>query len=97
MTGFFVPGVCVGDQDDVYEDLRRHAEDDAGRAPRPLRIYQLSCRRDGADCETSVGDHGPGGTVHAIFDVGDRYAVYLQGGHDIVTKRQTYAVVEFDD
>ena len=37
-----------------------------------------------------------GGTVYAIFDVGDRYVVYIPGGHEIVTKRQTYAVVEFD-
>ena len=35
-------------------------------------------------------------TVHAIFDVGDGYAIYMPGGHEIVTKRQTYAVVEFD-
>ena len=34
--------------------------------------------------------------MHAIFDVGDRYAIYMNGGHEIVTKRQTYAVVEFD-
>ena len=37
-----------------------------------------------------------GGTVYAIFDIGDRYVVYIPGGHEIVTKRQTYAVVEFD-
>ena len=34
--------------------------------------------------------------MHAIFDVGNRYAIYLPSGHEIVTKRQTYAVVEFD-
>ena len=34
--------------------------------------------------------------MHAIFDFGDRYAIYLAGGHEIVTKRQTYAVVAFD-
>jgi hypothetical protein len=55
-----------------------------------------SCRRGGADCETTVGEHDGGGTVHAIFDFGDGYAIYGPGGHEIVTNRQTYAVVEFD-
>jgi hypothetical protein len=98
MTTFFVPGAPLGEPSDrAYEDLRDRAELDAGRAPRMRRIYKLSCRRGGADCETAVGEHDlGGGTVHAIFDVGDRYAIYVPGGHEIVTKRQTYAVVEFD-
>jgi hypothetical protein len=98
MTAFFVPDTPMGDQAiRAYEDLRRHAEVDAGRAPRSRRIYKLSCRRGGADSETCVGDLDPsGGTVHAIFDIGDRYAIYMPGGHEIVTKRQTYDVVDFD-
>jgi hypothetical protein len=98
MTAFFVPGTAVGEQSDrAYEDLRDRAELDAGRAPRSRRIYKLSCRRGGADCETCVGEHDlTGEMVRAIFDVGDRYAIYAAGGHEIVTKRQTYAVVEFD-
>jgi hypothetical protein len=98
MTAFFVPDTPIGDQANrAYEDLRRHAEVDAGRAPRLRRIYKLSCRRGGADSETCVGDLDPsGGTVHAIFDIGDRYAIYMPGGHEIVTKRQTYDVVDFD-
>ena len=98
MTAFFVPGTPVGEPADrAYEDLRDRAELDAGRAPRSRRIYSLSCRRGGTDCETSVGEQDVDGeTVHAIFDVGDRYAIYMNGGHAIVTKRQTYAVVEFD-
>ena len=98
MTAFFVPDTPVGEQcDRAYEDLRRHAEFDAGRAPRSRRIYKLSCRRGGADSETCVGEPDvTGGTVHAIFDIGDRYAVYMPGGHEIITKRQTYDVVDFD-
>lgn len=98
VTAFFVPDAASGEQADrAYEALRHHAELDAGRPPRARRIYKLSCRRGGADCETCVGEHEPsGGTVHAIFDIGDRFAVYVPGGHEIVTKRQTYAVVEFD-
>jgi hypothetical protein len=98
VTAFFVPGTPVGEQADrAYEDLRRHAEHDTGCAPRARRIYKLSCRRGGTDTETCVGQPDlAGGTVHAIFDMGDRYAIYLAGGHEIVTKRQTYAAVEFD-
>jgi hypothetical protein len=98
MTAFFVPCTPGGEQSErAYEDLRHHAEVDAGRAPRPSRIYKLSCRRGGADRETCVGEQDvAGGTIYAIFDIGDRYAVYVPGGHEIVTKRQTYAVVEFD-
>ena len=98
MTAFFVPGAPLGEQaDQAYEDLRDRAELDAGRAPRPRRIYMLSCRRGGADCETYVGEHDlGGGTVHAIFDFGDHYADWRPDGHEMVTKRQTYAVFAFD-
>ena len=98
MTGFFVPDTPAGEQSDrAYEDMRRRAEIQAGMAPRSLRIYKLSCRRGGADRETCVGEQDvAGGTIYAIFDVGDRYVVYLRGRHEIVTKRQTYAVTEFD-
>jgi hypothetical protein len=98
MTAFFVPGTPQGDRADrAYDDLRDRAELEAGRAPRSVRIYKLSCRRGGADCETCVGEDDLGGeTVHAIFDFGDHYAICLPGGHEIVTKRQTYAIVAFD-
>jgi hypothetical protein len=98
MTAFFVPGAPQGQQaDQAYEDLRDRAELDVGRAPRALRIYKLSCRRGGADCETCVGEHDLGGeTVHAIFDFGDHYAVCRPDGHEMVSKRQTYAVIAFD-
>ena len=98
MTAFFVPGASLGEQaDQAYEDLRERAALEHDCPPRSRRIYKLSCRRAGADCETAVGeDDLSGATVHAIFDVGDRYAIYAAGGHEIVTKRQTYAVVEFD-
>jgi hypothetical protein len=97
MTAFFVPGAPGGQEDQAYEELRDRAVLDIGRSPRPVRIYKLSCRRGGADCETCVGEHDiTGETVHAIFDFGDGYAVCLPGGHEMVTKRQTYAAVAFD-
>jgi hypothetical protein len=63
-----------------------------------VRIFKLSCRRAGADCETCVGRQDPCGkeTVHAIFDIGNAYMVLWRGGHEIVAKRQTYGAVEFD-
>ena len=98
MTAFFVPGAPQGEQaDQAYEDLRDRAELDVGRPPRSLRIYKLSCRRGGADCETCVGEDDLGGaTGHAIFDFGDRYAICVPDGHEMVTKRQTYAVFAFE-
>ena len=99
MTAFFIPGTPAGQQTDrAYEDLRRDAQLTAGRPTRPARIFSLSCRRGGADCETHVGGQDPSGanTVHAIFDIGEGYAIVWRGGHAIVTKRQTYEAVEFD-
>jgi hypothetical protein len=99
MTAFFVPGAPAGEQTvRAYEDLRRHAELTAGRPARSARIFKLSTRREGADCETCVGAHDMGGgeTVSAIFDVGDGYLVLGRGAHEIVAKHQTYAAVEFD-
>ena len=99
MTAFFIPGTPSGQQTDrAYEDLRRDAQLTAGRPTRPTRIFSLSCRRGGADCETRVGGQAPSGanTVHAIFDIGEGYAILWRGGHAIVTKRQTYEAVEFD-
>ena len=72
MTAFFVPGAPREQADQAYEDLRDRAELDVGRAPRAVRIYKLSCRRGGTDCETCVGEHDISGeTVHAIFDFGE--------------------------
>jgi hypothetical protein len=100
MTAFFVPDTPAGEQTDrAYEDLRHYAQLTAGRPPRATRIFSLSARRGGADCETRVGGEDPSGanTVYAIFDVGEEgYAVLWRGGHAIVTKRQTYEAVEFD-
>jgi hypothetical protein len=99
MTAFFIPDTPAGEQTDrAYEDLRGYAQLTAGRPARAKRIFSLSCRRDGADCETRVGGQDPSGgkTVDAIFDIGVGYAILWRGGHAIVTKRQTYEAVEFD-
>jgi len=99
MTAFFIPDTPAGEQTArAYEDLRQYAQHTAGRPARARRIFSLTCRRDGTDSETRVGNNDPsvGTTVHAIFDIGDGYAIIWRGGHAIVTKRQTYEAVEFD-
>ena len=78
MTAFFIPDTPAGERTDrAYEDLRRHAQLTAGRPTRARRIFALSCRSGGADCETHVGGEDPSGanTVHAIFDIGEGYAI----------------------
>jgi hypothetical protein len=98
MPSFFVPDTPAGEQTDrAYEDLRLYAEFTTGCAARDRRILSLSARRDGSDSVTCVGEADPDGgtTVHAIFDIGNAYAIVWQGGHAIVTKKQTYEVVDF--
>jgi hypothetical protein len=99
MTAFFVPDTPAGEQSDrAYEDLRQYAEFTAGRPARPSRIFSLTCRREGNDCQSRVGDVDPegGAKVHAIFDTGKEYLIVWRGGHALVTKRHTYEAVEFD-
>jgi hypothetical protein len=99
VTSFFVPGTPRGEQTNrAYEDMRQYVGLSAGRPARARRIFKLSCRRRGADCEISVGadDGSDGQTVHAIFDVGDAYAILWHGGHELLPKRRTYRAVEFD-
>ncbi len=99
MTAFFIPDTPPGKPTSrAYEDLTEHAALETGRAVRPTRIFQLSCRRGGSDCEISVGvaDVGSANTVRAIFDVGDAYAILGEGTIDLLPKRQTYRQVDFD-
>jgi hypothetical protein len=100
MTAFFVPDTPPGKETTRrYEDLRDYAEHTSGRTARPARIFKLSYRcADAGDVETAVGTSAVSrdAIVHAIFDVGDAYAILSRGGHEIVTKRQTYVAHEFD-
>jgi len=99
VTAFFIPDTPAGEQTTrAYADLRRYAELTAGSPVRAARIFKLSWRRGGTDCETCVGKQDPSSrrTVHAIFDIGGGYMVLWRGGRETVTKRQTYTTVEFD-
>jgi hypothetical protein len=99
VTLFFVPGARAGvETDRTYGELRARAEQQTGTTVRALRIYALNARRDGADCETRVGeqDPGTGETVHAIFATAEGYTVILDGGRIDLSKRQIYEAIPFD-
>ncbi len=95
---FFVPG---GDDERAYAALRSAAGDETGRAAKPRRIFSISCRVAGRDCEIAVGAPDPvgGATVLAIFDVGgnDRYVVLTERpGAGLRLGRHVYGVCEFE-
>lgn len=99
MTAFFVPGAAPGAPTSrAYEELRGFAELRTGSPTRRQSIFALSCRRDGSDSETRVGEPDPhrGQTVLAIFAGRDGYTIVWRGGHTNVTRRQTYEAIPFD-
>lgn len=99
MTAFFVPGTVPGTAArDAYDELKGFAESRTGTASRPSEIYALHCRRSGGDSQTRVGEQDPctGNTVRAIFATREGYTIVWDGGHDTVSRKQTYEAVEFD-
>ena len=100
MTPFFLPGISPGaDTDRAYAVLRAGTEIRTGLTTSPTRIYSLSCRREGSDSETRVGERDPcmGQTVHAIFKTNEGYTVICGGGRHVdLRKRQIYAAIAFD-
>jgi hypothetical protein len=74
-----------------------------GHEPQAGRIFKLSYRRDGVDCEAQVGEPDPicGHQVLAILDLG-RHDPYLVdcasvGGArvQVIVKKPVYAATEF--
>jgi hypothetical protein len=106
-VAFFVPRLDPDQPDDetAYAAIRRRATEDAGAAPRDLRIFRLWCRRGGRDCVIEVGRADPvhGEIVLAIFDLGrgQPYAIHcgLPGEEEAAVRehigRHVYAVTEF--
>lgn len=75
MTAFFVGGVGSTNRradEAVYQELREISGDLAGCPARLRRIFKLSCRLDGHDCEIEVGGSPPHGrgVVAGIMDHG---------------------------
>jgi hypothetical protein len=105
---FFIPGSDDDSQlaERVYADLRTALELELGTRPSAQRIAKVWTRRGGADCVTEVGVADPlhGGTVLAIFDMGQHqpFVVWWRPHGGIPTRvreilsHHAYAVVEFD-
>jgi len=108
VPSFFIPGTAgdAGAVESAYGEMRRQTELDMGRRPTSRRILSLWTRRGAMDCVTRVGRRDPlrGGTVIAIFDMGQRqpYVVWWQrelgsgDGVQEVVGCSAYSVEEFD-
>ena len=104
MTAFFVPNSAPGTDTEVaYARIVAAAEAGTGHAARPIRIFQLSCRHEGADVEAEVGGPFPGDgrTVLAILDLG-RESPYLihcgstgESVEQVLVRKPVYSVTEF--
>jgi hypothetical protein len=103
MTAFFIPGSADagGDPEAVYAGMRKTAQAGSGHCPRPVRIFKLSFRHDGADLEAEVGQPDPvgGHTVLAILDLGRHspYLIHCVGGSamQVLVRKPVYSVTEF--
>ncbi len=104
MTTFFVAGVeSQGERAEAaYRELRERSQILAGCPARSRRIFKLSCRFDGRDCEIEVGrplSHDSD-VVVAILDHGREEAFVVHtaaGGTDtsVRIRRPVYSVTEF--
>ncbi|HTD58335.1 MAG TPA: hypothetical protein VK672_05525 [Solirubrobacteraceae bacterium] len=104
MTSFFVAGVAGQGKlaEAAYSELRKRSEGVVGSPARSRRIFSLSCRFDGRDCEIKVGRKFAEGSdvVSAILDHGreEAFVVHTDGeGKDGAVRvgRPVYAVTEF--
>ena len=108
LTAFFIPGVGNDPQlvERAYGDMRTQVELELGSRPSIRRIAKLWTRRGSTDCVTEVGTPDPlrGGTVLAIFDMGERrpFVVWRRPDGGIppdvreILGPSAYSVVEFD-
>lgn len=104
MTTFFVGGVEPqgGGAEATYRELRERSQIVAGCPARSRRIFKLSCRFDGHDCDIEVGrpmSHGSD-VVVAILDHGREEAFVVHtaaSGADTSVRvgRPVYSVTEF--
>jgi len=104
MTTFFVAGVeGRGDRTETaYQELRERSQIVVGCPARSTRIFKLSCRFDGHDCEIEVGKQlsHRSDVVAAILDHGreEAFVVHTAGdgmGGEVRVGRPVYAVTEF--
>lgn len=105
MTAFFLPGTSPGTGVEVaYRGLRERSRILAGCPATSRRIFRLSCRLDGRDCELEVGRplRQGGHVVVAILDHGrdEAFTVHTaaatgETGVPIRVRRPVYSVTEF--
>ncbi len=104
MTTFFVAGIESRDGrvEAAYRELRERSQIVAGCPAKSRRIFKLSCRFGGRDCEIEVGrplSHG-GDVVVAILDHGREEAFVVHTAAEGVdapvrVSRPVYSVTEF--
>ncbi len=104
MTTFFVAGVDRegARTETAYGELRERSQDVVGCPAKLRRIFKLSCRFEGRDCEIEVGRELSQGSdvVAAILDHGreEAFVVHTAGdgpGDAVRVGRPVYAVTEF--
>lgn len=106
MTTFFVGGSRSQDwpAEETYQELRELSEHVAGCPARTRRIFQLSCRLDGKDCNIEVGCQLPlsQDVVSAIIDHGREEAFVIHTaeaaggmGSPVRVRNPVYSVTEF--
>jgi hypothetical protein len=107
MTTFFVAGIewQGARAEAAYRELRERSQVVVGCPARSRRIFKLSCRFDGHDCEIEVGrplSHGSD-VVVAILDHGreEAFVVHTAAAADdgaggaVRVGRPVYSVTEF--
>ena len=105
MTAFFVAGVeSRGERaETAYGELCERSRILTGCPARSRRIFKLSCRFDGRDCEIEVGRplSQSSNVVVAILDHGreEAYVVHTADGDEVGAParvhRPVYSVTEF--
>jgi hypothetical protein len=101
---FFVAGIESQDGrvEAAYRELRERSQIVAGCPARSRRIFKLSCRFDGRDCDIEVGRPLSQGSdvVVAILDHGREEAFVVHtsaggAGAPVRVSRPVYSVTEF--
>lgn len=103
MTPFFLGGVDSenGGAEAAYSALRERSQIAVGCPARSRRIFKLSCRFEGCDCEIEVGRPLPHrrDVVAAILDHGreEAFVVHTLDGAGAPTRiaRPVYSVTDF--
>ena len=104
MPVFFIPESAPGrEAESAYSLILEAAEADTGHVPRPVRIFQLSFRHEGADLHAEVGRPDPvgGRTVLAILDLGRESPYLIHCSPDegrveqLLVRKPVYSVTEF--